>query len=691
MSIRFCNTNKKAIEAIKYLQDDIEYLEIDIETFNLQGGSALDPHSNSMRTFQFNSGSGIITLLDLLHVDWEVLEVLHDRLRDRTLPKLAHNAKFEYKVIKRVGKVTISNLECTFLREKIRRNGLAAFGFGLDDVALNLLGVNISKEVRASDWSVPVLSTEQIRYGAKDVKYLKSIFDIQEELMTDNQLAVWQIEKECLPIFADMELTGIKLNTKQVEVAREIAQRGHDKALKKLQKLMPRVPLTKSERNDKVKNKDLTNRVIDKLTGEKIRYPDGFKPVQNLNDFKASLKLMGIKVPTMYDAKSKKQREALTKDTIYFIDHPIAANLVEFNEQNTLLTKYLSKMGGWISPITNRVHTDITQILVTFRISMSAPPMQQIPQLKAYRDLFPAKKSKRYKYKLVKVDYSQLELRVTAEVTRDRGLIEEYSKGLDADLHTRTAIGIFGNVDLEKKDKDGKTPRQNAKAVNFGAIYGQGARGLMQYLWSFKIYKTIEECQEFLDAWFDLYHGVKLYHEQVVGLVKSYVEYQKNPNGQILVNQHGQLRLQRTKQAPECVTITTLNQGERMWEIDRLLDRAVIGGKISRSGHPYIYAICNDMINHPIQGTAGLGTKEAMINVNKHLRKTKLHKEAKIILQVHDELVLEVREDLVEEVGVPTALIMERTMQKYIKRVPIYCDASYGDTWAAGTKIEIVR
>ena len=287
-------------------------------------------------------------------------------------------------------------------------------------------------------------------------------------------------------------------------------------------------------------------------------------------------------------------------------------------------TTYTDKLPLQISKNTNRVHTSFHQaVTTTGRLSSSDPNLQNIPiRTEDGRRIRQAFESPRG-YKLISADYSQIELRVMAHLSNDSSLIEAFEKG--EDIHSRTASEVFytkiSDITYEQ--------RANAKAINFGLIYGISAFGLSRQL---GINRNL--AAEYIHTYFIRYPGVKEFMESTKKIArdKGYVE--------------------------------TLF-GRRLYLPE------ILGGNAIRRR-----AAERAAINAPVQGTAADIMKKAMIKVQAELNKTRL--DAKMILQVHDEIILEVKEKNCEAVS----KLLEKNMSGATNlKVPLEIKLGVGNNW----------
>jgi DNA polymerase-1 len=310
------------------------------------------------------------------------------------------------------------------------------------------------------------------------------------------------------------------------------------------------------------------------------------------------------------------------------LDYPFPKLIIEYRSLSKLITTYTKKLPEQINPATGRVHTSYNQTgAATGRLSSSDPNLQNIPVRTAegrrIRQAFIAPAG----YKLVSADYSQIELRIMSHISKDPALLNAFERNLD--VHQATAAEVLG-VPLDQVTSD---QRRSAKAINFGLIYGMSAFGLARNLGIDR-----HAAQDYIDRYFARYP-----------LVKQYME-----NTRASAHEQG--------------FVETLS-GRRLYLPD-----------INSSQMMRQKAAERTAINAPLQGTAADIIKRAMITIDNWLRDEKI--DAKMIMQVHDELVFEVREEYASE-------IMEAIRQKMMcaaeLSVPLLVSIGIGENWDAAS------
>lgn len=307
--------------------------------------------------------------------------------------------------------------------------------------------------------------------------------------------------------------------------------------------------------------------------------------------------------------------------------HPVIERLLEYREVSKLKSTYVDALPSLINAHTGRLHTSYNQTgTTTGRISSSDPNLQNIPirtELgREVRRAFVASEG----MKLLSVDYSQVELRILAHISQDRTLLEAFAQGQD--IHAATAAAVYG-IPLDQITKE---QRSFAKRVNFGLIYGMGAYRLAR-----DSELTLAEARAFIKTYFDRLPGVEKY-------------------------------LEGTKQQARIGAIQTLFGRKRIFPV--LLSANSGGNQVAIQAEERV------AINMPIQGTAADIMKRAMIDLYHELQASKL--QGQMILQVHDELVLEVPEAEVPQTRDLVVRVMEGA---YKLDAPLKANAQVGNNW----------
>ena len=306
------------------------------------------------------------------------------------------------------------------------------------------------------------------------------------------------------------------------------------------------------------------------------------------------------------------------------LDYPLPHLLLEYRSLSKLKSTYTDKLPEMINPRTGRVHTSYHQaVTATGRLSSSDPNLQNIPvrteEGRRIRQAFIAPVG----YRILAADYSQIELRIMAHLSGDEGLLRAFREGQD--VHRATAAGVF-EVDLDAVSGE---QRRKAKAINFGLIYGMSAFGLARQL-----HLGRSEAQDYIDRYFQRYPGVQQYMDRTRALARE--------------------------------------QGY----VETLFGRRLYLPEINARNRMRVQAAERTAINAPMQGTAADIIKRAMVAVDGWLQQQTA--DACMIMQVHDELVLEVATEQVAAVGERVRSLMAGAAEL---AVPLLVDVGVGANW----------
>lgn len=462
---------------------------------------------------------------------------------------------------------------------------------------------DISFVARSFDYDIPLYDdlygTEKRPISISDEKIsevssrkAKFIYETREkildELKEDGELDLFtNIEMPLLYVLADMELTGIKID---------------------------REYLSKIEKELKEQLEELE---------EKIYQSAGVQfNIMSPNQL-ARVLFVDLQIP--YPKKVKDDKYSTSKDILDKVKfvHPIVEQVLEYRTLAKLYTNYAVGLREEIRE-DGRIHTIFTQTLTrTGRLSSISPNLQNIPARAEYSRLIRKAFIADDNSVLLSGDYSQVELRVFAHMSNATNLIEAFVG--DEDIHTRTAADIF-KVDMNDVTKD---MRRNAKAVNFGILYGISSFGLSEDLGI-----DIPTAKKFIDNYLETYPGIRDYQE------REKEDAYKYGYVRTIMNRKRVIEELNSK------NFMVRSSGERM------------------------------ALNTPIQGSAADILKKAMVEIYQEFTKRKL--KSKMLIQVHDELVFNVLLDEVEEVKIIVKDIMENTIKL---RVPLKVDIEMGNNW----------
>ncbi|HEB83317.1 MAG TPA: DNA polymerase I, partial [Gammaproteobacteria bacterium] len=331
-----------------------------------------------------------------------------------------------------------------------------------------------------------------------------------------------------------------------------------------------------------------------------------------------------LKIPAK--KKTKTGQYSTAEDVLQELaeEYPLPKIILEHRSVAKLKSTYTDKLPQQINPETGRVHTSYNQtVAATGRLSSTDPNLQNIPvrteEGRRIRQAFVAPKG----YRMLAADYSQVELRIMAHLSGDKALLKAFAEGVD--IHRATAAEVFG-IPLDEVEPE---QRRAAKAINFGLIYGMSAFGLAKQLGIGRM-----EAQDYIDVYFARYPGVKAYMDR------------------------------------------TREQARERGYVETVFGRRLYLPEInSRNGQRRQYAE-RTAINAPMQGTAADIIKRAMIAVDHALEKSRL--DAHVVMQVHDELVVEVKASDVEALADLVRTEMEQAAEL---KVPLVVGIGIGDNW----------
>ena len=513
-----------------------------------------------------------------------------------SVEKIAHNIKYDLKVLNRYGisvaAPTFDTMVAHYLINPESKQGmdfLAEFYLKYQPISIETL---IGKKGKGQG-NMRDLKPEEISdYACEDA-------DITFQL---KQLFEPEIQKEHLKeLFYEMEMP-------LVEVLKDMEQEG--------------IAIDVAGLKDYSKQMEITLAELEKNIKAEAGMDFNVDSPKQLGDILFDVLKISSKAK-----KTKTGQYATSEDILqkHEKDHPIIPMILEYRQLRKLKSTYVDPLPTMTDRIDGRIHTNYMQtVTATGRLSSNNPNLQNIPiRTDKGKEIRKAFIPRNEEYTLMAADYSQIELRIIAALSKDSNMIEAFSSGQD--IHKATAAKVF-NVSLEEVTRD---QRSAAKAVNFGIIYGQSAFGLAQNL---NISRT--EAKSIIDAYFEQYSTIKTYMDGAVSQArdKGYVE----------------TIMQRRRYLPD---INSAN--------------AVVRGFAERNA-----------VNAPIQGSAADIIKMAMVSVYRAMKQQPL--KSKMILQVHDELVFDVHKsemDLMKK-------LVEEAMEHAVKLVvPMEVELQFGDNW----------
>lgn len=564
------------VDALKPLEAS-KVLGIDTET------TGLDPHSDQIRLLQIAAPGRSVVIVDLAAIpkaDWEPLR----RLLISSAVKVAHNWKFDLQILSQAGLKVSGKLFDTMLASQLLTAGLAGKRHSLAVIAKEYLDIELDKEQRLTDWTGE-LTPEQLKYAARDAAVLLKLRKVlKSRLIEAGLVPVAKLEFTALPAVAEMELSGMRLDLPQWQV------------------------LTSKLEAEKTTTEETLQKLLKSGNPQGSLFPEF--DVVNLDSNQQVLKALQRQDIPIETTNSSALIPLADK-------YPVVKALLDYWKVAKAISSFGHALPEHINGITGRIHPDYWQCgSAAGRFSCSKPNLQQIPRDKEFRSCFVPEPG----CKLVIADYSQVELRVAAEISQDERMIEAYQNG--EDLHRLTASLISGKSMSEVT----KHERQAAKAVNFGLIFAMGAEGLQRYAQNtYGVIMTLQQAETFRKRFFEAYKGLAKWHQKV--------------------------KSQTTTEA------RTLSGRRRRWSEEPKL---------------------TELLNTPVQGSAADITKKALTLLPAALEGTG----AKLIGTVHDEILLEVPEFTAADAARILKETMEAAGSEYLKLVPVEAEASVMNSWA---------
>ena len=528
-------------------------LFIDTET------TGLDPDKDEIVLIQVCTGEETF-VIDAKEAN---LEPLKKALEDKDTLKVFHNAAFDGLMLREKLGCEVQNVFDTLIAEKLLTVGVGTKGTcELETVAKKYLGIDLDKSNQKSFTLDLPITPEMIEYAAKDAAVLPEIFEAQKKALYEQDLIpTAELEFSIIPAMMDVKLRGILLDQDKIETLRK------------------------------------------SLQAKILHLETCLREFANIN-FRSPKQVLGVLKDLGFNVLST------GTEVLEGIEHSFAKLMVEHREASKLFSTYAEALPKRINSATGRIHPRFIQASAnTGRMSCEKPNLQQIPKEKEWRDIFVAPPG----YKLVTADYSQIELRILAELAQDQKYIEIFKAG--EDLHQRTAdlMGIS---------------RRAAKAINFGIIYGSGPAALAKSLGI-----SVEAAKQFIDTHYSTFPAVKRCLE---GL--------------------------EVKPFRDGYTKTMLGRKRFFSEIEKMREE----GEVRRQGR-----------NTPIQGTCVDILKQAIYLIWRNLRGF----DAGIVLLVHDEIVIECRDDLVERVLQIMKDSMTQAGEEFLKSVPVTVEITVDQRW----------
>ncbi|MGO2383399.1 MAG: DNA polymerase I [Halomonas sp.] len=525
----------------------------------------------------------------------KVLAALKPLLEDQKIVKIGQNLKYDISVLANYDIIVAGTLADTMLASYVLNS--TATRHDMDSLALKYLGEKTTSFEEIAGKGAKQLTFNQIAleqaapYACEDVDITLRLYDVlRPQVDKEGRLAqvLDHLELPLIKVISRIERNGVAIDAERLHAQSQQL----DKRIRELE----------------IEAFDLAGREFNLGSPKQL----------------GEILFNELKIPVLKKTPkgAPSTAEAVLEELA--LDYPLPKVIMEHRGLSKLKSTYTDKLPRLINKANNRVHTSYHQaVTATGRLSSSDPNLQNIPirteEGRKIRQAFIARPG----YRIVAADYSQIELRIMAHLSEDKGLLEAFAE--NRDIHTATAAEVFGTA-LDKVSSD---QRRSAKAINFGLIYGMSAWGLARQL-----HIERNQAQTYIDRYFDRYPGVARYMDRI-----------------------------RTQAAEDGFVETVL--GRRLY-----LPEIHSQNRNRRQGAE------RTAINAPMQGTAADIIKQAMIDVDAWLAEGEF--DALMVMQVHDELVFEVKEEQVEAF---IGEVQTRMQAAAELKVPLIVEAESGVNW----------
>jgi len=559
------------------------------------------------------------------------IEPLRNILQNKNIIKIFHNAKFDYKFIKKWSDIICEGIYDTYLVERVLNCGKQNYGYGLKDVCKRYLDVDLDKEVRSKfiGLASKPFTDNQIVYGAKDVEYLIKIRTHQLPLVDRNQLnRVIDLENEVVLAFADIEYNGLDLDSESWKKIEKVNTEKADNLQDSLDHMVTLDPR------------------LDRFVSKYVQ-ADLFTAVEDLRKIdikwtspKQVLEVFQCLVPKLDNVNGKQMYK-------YRFQYPLIDKYVKYKEAMKLCTSYGDAFFKNLSS-DNKIHTNFHQILDTGRVSSSKPNMQQIPADNIYRNCFTAPDG----WSFVSADYSSQELNVIAFGSKDPVWIKALQN--NEDLHSTCAELVYGEEWLNAAEDDcaymklrmkcncpkHKKLRTNVKTINFGLAYGMGPNKLADTL-----NISVDGAKVLIEKYFQAFPAIKGFLDKLgnfgkkFGYIKTFPPYNR-------------------KRWFSTWYPKIWNNKSSVMEL----------GSIERASK-----------NTPIQGASADMTKKALVFIRDYVAAHNLP--VKVVMTVHDQIDTICRNDQVSDWAVVMKGLMEQAALEIVSNGLLKAEVTVSNCW----------
>ncbi len=577
--------------------------------------------------------NNITYVFDFIQLDKKYLTYIIQLIQDSGKTVLGHNIKFDIKFLHTSTEVLLTNIYDTQVAEVLLTAGVGSFLPSLAEVSMIYLDIEMDKAIRKTFQGATEITQEQLVYAAEDVKYVSQIKEKQmETIHLLNLDKVLELEMKLLPVVAQMEINGVLLD-------REPWMTLHHKTVEEGTALRSDIvtnivdglaePLALGALGNNAYDVAVSCRVP--VVTKKLRlYLEEITVRQFiLDDLESRLNIASYTqlkaVLWLLDIPVEKTNVIALSE---YKDIEIVDKLLKWKKLNKRITSFGESFLRYIDEGTGRIHTNFNQVgTATGRFSSSNPNLQNIIKLEEYRNCFIARPG----YSMLTTDYSQAELRLMGAVCNEKQIIEAYKNG--EDIHAKTASIIF-NKDINDVTED---ERYRGKTINFSILYGSTAYGL-----STKSNVPMKQAEGFLEKFFGGYPRIKAFID-IAGEEIWKRHLSATPLGRIRF-----FKKETVFQKP--------------WQFKSYKSR------IKREG-----------INHVIQGGSADSLKLAMVEM---FYNNPFGDKLRMLKQVHDEVVLEVHDSVLDEVVVFVQQCMVNGEQPFLGEIPAEVNYKVAPYWS---------
>ncbi len=537
-----------------------------------------------------------VPLPDVYHDALNIVAAFKPALENEKVEKIGQNLKFDISILKWYDVVVKGPLFDTMLAHYLVQPDMRHGMDLLSETYLHYKPVSIEELIGKKgqhQLSMRTVDVESVKeYAAEDADVTFRLKEVFEPLLskTDTRELFDKIEVPLIPVLASMEAEGVRIDSQTLnEYSGEL-----EKEIRILETAIHGYAGTTFNVS--------SPKQLGEILYEKLRIVENPK-------------------------QTKTKQYSTSEDVLAKLEykHPIVSKILEYRSLTKLKSTYVDVLPTLINERDGRVHTSYNQaVAATGRLSSNNPNLQNIPiRTEKGREIRKAFVPRNENYILLSADYSQIELRIIAHLSRDAGMIEDFNLGLD--IHAATAAKVYG-VPLGEVSKE---MRRNAKMVNFGIIYGISAFGLSE-----RLNIARKEAAEIIHQYFVKYPDIKAYMD------------------------------------------STIESARRLGHVETMMKRRRYLRDIA-SGNATIRSFAErNAINAPIQGTAADMIKIAMIDIFREMERLQL--KSRMILQVHDELVFDVHR---EETEIVKPIVVEGMQNAIHLNVPVLVEMNTGNNW----------